>query len=96
MMSTCQEMGARNRTMCCVECHGELACINAKSDKELASMDLSTRLQNLTKNECKSLLIEWMNSDGAQKVFMIPTSQLVTTSCMTSQIQGFSKLFHHL
>ena len=71
--------------MCCVECHAELATLAVKNSKEFDGVDLLPQLQNLIKNGCKSLLIEWL---GTHPAFIIPTNQLVTSEQLTSQIQG--------
>lgn len=79
--------------MRCAVCHKELAKITVKNEKEFASVDLVSRLQKLISNGAKSILLNWL-SRGDQQAFMIPTNQLVKTSHLASQMQGFlSKLF---
>ena len=88
-----QEVEARNHSMCCVVCHKELAKFTVKNEKELASVDLVSRLQKLINNGSRSMLLNWL-SCGDQQAFMIPTNQLAKTSHLASQMQGFlSKLF---
>jgi len=79
----------------CSACGEELAILRAASDKEFSGANLIPQLQRHVSNDSKSLLIDWLKSSGTNRrgnnrAFIIPSSQVSSSSHLMLQEKGFT------